>query len=67
MIVDRRVLYVLTFNYTHLDIEHSRSFALVIDDPEAVEEAGRLFSADVRRQPYKPEREELRGESFECP
>lgn len=55
MIVDRRVLYVLTFNYTHLDIEHSRSFALVVDDPEAVEEASRLFYADVRRQPYKPE------------
>jgi phosphatidylserine/phosphatidylglycerophosphate/cardiolipin synthase-like enzyme len=54
MIVDRRVLYILTFNYTHLDMEHSRSFGLVIDDPEAVEEAGRLFSADVRRQPYKP-------------
>jgi len=55
MIVDRRVLYVLTFNYTHLDIEHSRSFALVVDDPDAVEEASRLFYADVRRQSYKPE------------
>ena len=55
MIVDRRVLYVLTFNYTHLDVEQSRSFGLVIDDPEAVEEATRLFYADVRRQPYKPE------------
>ena len=55
MIVDRRVLYVLTFNYTHLDIEHSRSFGLVVDDPEAVEEASRLFYADVRRQPFKPE------------
>jgi phosphatidylserine/phosphatidylglycerophosphate/cardiolipin synthase-like enzyme len=55
MIVDRRVLYVLTFNYTHLDIEHSRSFGLVIDDPETVKEASRLFYADVRRQPYKPE------------
>jgi len=55
MIVDRRVLYVLTFNYTHLDVEQSRSFGLVIDDPEAVEEAARLFYADVRRQSYKPE------------
>jgi len=55
IIVDRRALYVLTFNYTHLDIEHSRSFGLVIDDPDAVEEAVRLFTADVRRQPYKPE------------
>ena len=53
MIVDRRVLYLLTFNYTHLDVEHSRSFGLVIDDPEVVEEAARLFYADVRRQPYR--------------
>jgi cardiolipin synthase len=55
MIVDRRVLFVFTFNYTHLDIEHSRSFGIVVDDAEAVEEATRLFYADVRRQPYKPE------------
>jgi len=55
MIVDRRVLHILTFNYTHLDMEHSRSFGLVIDDPEVVEEASRLFYADVRRQPYKPQ------------
>jgi len=54
MIVDRRVLHLLTFNYTHLDVEHSRSFGLVIDDPDAVEEAARLFYADVRRQTYKP-------------
>src|SRR5260370_18201534 len=55
MIVDRRILYILTFNYTHLDIEHSRSFGLVVEDPETVTEASRLFYADVRRQPYKPE------------
>ena len=54
MIVDRRVLYVVTFNYTHLDIEHSRSFGLVIDDRDLVDEAVKLFYADVRRQPYKP-------------
>src|SRR5882762_3220756 len=50
MIVDRRLLYVLTFNYTHPGIEHTRSFGIVIDDPEAVEEATKLFYADVRRQ-----------------
>jgi cardiolipin synthase len=55
MIVDRRVLYLLTFNYTHLDVEHSRSFGLVIDNPDVVEEASRLFYADVRRQLYRPE------------
>jgi phosphatidylserine/phosphatidylglycerophosphate/cardiolipin synthase-like enzyme len=54
MIVDRQVLYVLTFNYTHLDIEHSRSFGLIIDDPRMVEEAVRLFYADIRRQAYTP-------------
>jgi len=54
MVVDRRILYVLTFNYTHLDIEHSRSFGLAIDEPEYVEEAVRLFYADIRRQEYKP-------------
>jgi len=47
-------LYVLTFNYTHLDMEHSRSFGLVIDDPETIDEVARLFHADVRRQPFKP-------------
>jgi phosphatidylserine/phosphatidylglycerophosphate/cardiolipin synthase-like enzyme len=55
MIVDRRVLYVLTFNYTHLDIEHSRSFGMAIDDLKTVDEAARLFYADIRRQSYKPE------------
>jgi phosphatidylserine/phosphatidylglycerophosphate/cardiolipin synthase-like enzyme len=54
MIVDRRVLYVLTFNYTHLDVEHSRSFGLIIEDPEIVQEAVKLFYADVRRQTYRP-------------
>ena len=54
MIVDRRELYLLAFNFTHLDIEHSRSFGLAVDDPEAVEEATRLFYSDVRRQLYKP-------------
>jgi len=54
MVIDRRVLYFLTFNYTHLDIEHSRSFGLVIDDPAVVDEAITLFFADVRRKPYQP-------------
>jgi cardiolipin synthase A/B len=54
MIIDRRLLYILTFNYTHLDIEHSRSFGIVTDDSEAVEEASRLFHADIRRQVYRP-------------
>ena len=52
MIIDRRELYVLAFNFTYLDIEHSRSFGLVIMNPELVEEAVKLFEADTKRQPY---------------
>ena len=29
LIIDRRVLYVLSFNFTHLDIDHSRGFGIV--------------------------------------
>ena len=52
MIIDRRELYVLAFNFTYLDIEHSRSFGLVTTNPELVEEAVKLFEADTKRQPY---------------
>jgi phosphatidylserine/phosphatidylglycerophosphate/cardiolipin synthase-like enzyme len=53
MIVDRRELYVLAFNYTYLDIEHSRSFGVITRNQRLVQEAVRLFEADVKRQPYK--------------
>jgi cardiolipin synthase len=52
MIVDRKELYVLAFNYTHLDIEHSRSFGLITNNPEFVQEAVKLFEADAKRQQY---------------
>jgi len=55
MIVDRRALYLLTFNYTYLDIGTSRSFGVLTKSPDLVREAARLFEADVRRQPYTPE------------
>jgi cardiolipin synthase A/B len=54
MIVDRRELYVLAFNWTHQDIEHSRSFGLIIKNRNLVQEAVKLFGADSKRQPYKP-------------
>src|SRR5881394_2537130 len=54
MIIDRRELWIFTFNYTHLDIERSRSFALVTNQSSVVEEAGRLFDADAKRRPYEP-------------
>jgi cardiolipin synthase len=52
MIVDRRVLYLLAFNFTYLDMERSRSFAIITDNRKHVDQAGRLFDADTKRQPY---------------
>ncbi|HEY4361311.1 MAG TPA: phospholipase D-like domain-containing protein [Bryobacteraceae bacterium] len=53
MIIDRNELYLLAFNFTYLDIEHSRSFGIVTTNPALVREAGRLFDADTKRQPYE--------------
>jgi cardiolipin synthase A/B len=52
MLVDRKELYVMAFNFTQLDIERSRSFGLITRDPKLVQEAARLFEADTKRQPY---------------
>jgi phosphatidylserine/phosphatidylglycerophosphate/cardiolipin synthase-like enzyme len=52
MIVDRKELYILGFNFTHLDIDHSRSFGIVTRNRQLVQEAIRLFECDTKRQPY---------------
>ena len=52
MIIDRRELYLLAFNFTYVDIECCRSFGVIIDNPKTVQEAVRLFEADAKRQPY---------------
>ena len=49
MIVDHKELYVLAFNFTHLDIDHSRSFGLITRNPNLVQ-----FKADTKRQVYNP-------------
>ncbi|HZL57318.1 MAG TPA: phospholipase D-like domain-containing protein [Bryobacteraceae bacterium] len=55
MIIDRKVLYVLGFNFTKLDIDRSRSFGIVTTKPSFVKEALRLFEFDSTRKPYTPE------------
>jgi cardiolipin synthase len=52
MIVDRAQLHLLAFNFTFLDIEHSRSFGLITENRRVVQEAVKLFEADTKRQPY---------------
>jgi cardiolipin synthase len=55
MIVDKRELYVLGFNFALMDIERSRSFGAITTNPQLVREAVKLFEADMKRQPYQPE------------
>jgi phosphatidylserine/phosphatidylglycerophosphate/cardiolipin synthase-like enzyme len=52
LIVDESELYLLAFNFTTLDIERSRSFAVITDDKDTVHEAVKLFHADSKRTPY---------------
>jgi cardiolipin synthase len=52
MIIDRRVLYLLAFNFTYLDMERTRSFGIATGNKQHVAEAVKLFDADTKRQPY---------------
>jgi phosphatidylserine/phosphatidylglycerophosphate/cardiolipin synthase-like enzyme len=52
MIVDRRKLFLLSFNFVHMDISHSRGFGIVTMNAKVVQEAVKLFEADLNRQPY---------------
>ena len=54
MIVDGETLFVFGFNYTHLDIDRSRSFGIITKNRRLVQEATKLFEADFNRQPYSP-------------
>ena len=53
MLVDGKELYLLTYNFTHLDTERSRSFGIVTRNRHLVKEAARLFQCDTKRQSYK--------------
>jgi cardiolipin synthase len=52
MLIDRKELYLLAFNFTHLDMDHSRSFGIITRNRSLVQEAGKLFDADTKRQNY---------------
>jgi phosphatidylserine/phosphatidylglycerophosphate/cardiolipin synthase-like enzyme len=54
ILIDRRVLCMLSFNFTHLDIARSRGFGIVTTDARWVREAARLFRADCTRTTYSP-------------
>ena len=54
ILIDRRILYMLSFNFTHLDIDHSRGFGIVSTNAKWVHEAAKLFRADCTRTKYTP-------------
>jgi phosphatidylserine/phosphatidylglycerophosphate/cardiolipin synthase-like enzyme len=53
ILIDDKIVYVLGFNFTHMDIDLSRSFGIAINKPGVVKEAVRLFDCDSKRQPFK--------------
>ena len=53
MIVDGKELHVMGHNFTHLDVDHSRSFSVVTGSRELLQEADVLFEADCKRQEYE--------------
>jgi phosphatidylserine/phosphatidylglycerophosphate/cardiolipin synthase-like enzyme len=57
MVIDRRILCILSTNFTHLDIDHSRGFGVVTTRATWVREARRLFRADCSRAKYSPKTE----------
>jgi len=52
MIIDGKELYLLTYNFTHLDIGRSRSFGIVTKNRDVVQAASKLFQCDTKRQRY---------------
>jgi len=53
IVVDDRELYVFGFNFTHMDVDLSRSFGLQTTKSSVVTEAVRLFDSDCKRAAYK--------------
>lgn len=53
LIIDRRILYMLSFNLTYLDVDHSRGFGIVTRKKRVVHEALKLLAADSERLRYQ--------------
>jgi len=57
VLIDRRLLCMLSFNFTHLDIDHSRGFGIVTTHAHWAREAAKLFRADCMRTKYTAAKE----------
>jgi cardiolipin synthase A/B len=54
IIIDQQILLALSFNFTFLDIDHSRGFGIITRNGKLVQEAIKLFQADCTRSTYSP-------------
>ena len=54
-IVDDRRLLVLGYNFTRRDMEHSRSFGLILEDKRVIAQAREMYEADFNRRAWVPE------------
>jgi phosphatidylserine/phosphatidylglycerophosphate/cardiolipin synthase-like enzyme len=59
MLIDCETLHLYGFNFTHLDIDKSRSFGVITRNEKLVAEAIKLFEADFERQPYRSHHDRL--------
>jgi phosphatidylserine/phosphatidylglycerophosphate/cardiolipin synthase-like enzyme len=59
LLIADETLHVLAFNPTRLDMEKSRSFGVSLRHRPIVQEAAKLFEADMTRQPYTPSCDKL--------
>lgn len=59
LIIDRKELLLMSFNFTHLDISLSRSFAISTSNKPLAAEAARLFDCDSKRIPYTAENKDF--------
>jgi len=55
IVIDQKVLAILSFNFTHMDIDRSRGFGIVTENPKWVAEAIKLLQADTKRTDYVSE------------
>ncbi len=53
IVIDSRILCILSFNFTYLDIDRSRGFGIITKNKQWVQEATKLLEADCKRSPYK--------------
>ena len=52
IVVDQKVLAILSFNFTHMDIDRSRGFGIITENAKWVAEADKLLQADMKRTDY---------------